>query len=131
MGAWEWIPTGSFGRKCSIPTGSEFCTFSQTLAFPQNPRERLQRLSPHSQHWVVLSAFLPRGWRQRGGQSLRSPGTSPLAKPTAPSQLGFSFVAEGWGDGESPQCCLSHLTTVPGAAGSRRCLDCKGMFSAK
>lgn len=102
--------------------------FLTDSAFPRSPGGRLQWPSPHSQRWAVLSCIPAAGLAPEGGWSLPSPGTPPLAKPTAPSQLGFSFVVECWGNGENPQCCLSHLSAAPGAAGSRRCLDSKGMF---
>lgn len=106
MGAWEWIPTGSFGRKCSIPTGSEFCTFSQTLAFPQNPRERLQRPSPHSQHWVVLSAFLLQGWCRGGGSPSAPPGPLHWPNPRPHPSWDFPLWQKGGEMGKVPSAAF-------------------------
>lgn len=105
--------------------------FLTDLSFPPEPGGEAAVAFTPFPALAVLSCIPAAGLAPEGGQSLPSPGTPALAKHTAPSQLGFSFVVESWGNGENPQCCLPHLAAAPGAAGSRRCLDSKGMFSTK
>lgn len=113
MGAWEPVPAGCSGKKHSVPMGSEFRSFSQPPGVPQSPGSSCSGLRSASQHGAVrelafaaalcIPAVMP---APKGGQFLHSPGTLPLAKPTALSQLGFSFVVESRRMGHVPGAAL-------------------------
>lgn len=101
-----WEPGSGFlpaalGGSAQYPLGASSALSHRPRVSPRAPGGSCSGLHPASQCWAArepafaaalcIPATMPAPER---GRSLCSPGTPPLAKPMALSQLGFSFVVE-------------------------------------
>lgn len=123
------FPLAVLGGSARHPPGASSALSHRPRVSPRAPGGGCSGLHPASQRWAALElAFaaalcIPAAMPvPEGGWSLRSPGNSPLAKPTAPSQLGFSFVVEGGETGKFPGIAFPTRAAVEDAQTPRGCI---------
>lgn len=123
------FPPAALRGSAWYPLGVSSALSHRPRVSPRAPGGSCSGLHPASQHWAAqklafaaalcIPATMP---VPEGGQSLHSPGTPPLAKPTAPSQLGFSFVVESQEMGKVPSDAFPTLLGVEDARTLRGCI---------